>query len=186
MPCVLKMWNQMVPLFFILSFFSIVTLLIPNLISFNTSYLIMSEGGHCHCQQALSQTASSALCLCFLDSRWSRSAGGVTSCQPDLQYWFWAPDCNVPPPILSPFINVQHFLGHFVQADYFFFFALQLLYRVRVCVVFNQTYSHHLFMSKWQAPSVDNWLDVILICTCVCDFFFNIYRPEPVQRNSGK
>lgn len=85
------------------------------------------------------------------------------------------PDCNVPPPILSPFINVQQFLGHFVQADYYyFFFALQLhnTNRLRVCVVFNQKYSHRLFMSKWRAPSVGNWQDLILICTCVCDFFF--------------
>lgn len=182
----------MVPLFIILSFFCVVTLLIPNLISleFNTSYLIMFEGGHCHCQQALSQTASSALCLCFLDSRWSKAAGGVTSCQPDLQYWFWATRLQRSSSHSVTFYKCPTFSGTFCSGwlMFIFFFALQLLYRARVCVVFDQKYSHHLFMSKWRAPSVDNWRDLSLICTCVCDFIFfpNIYRPEPVQRNSGK
>lgn len=135
----------------------------------------MFEGGHCHCQQALSQTASSALCLCFLDSRWSKAAGGVTSCQPDLQYWFWATRLQRSSSHSVTFYKCPTFSGTFCSGwlMFIFFFALQLLYRARVCVVFDQKYSHRLFMSKWRAPSVDNWRDLILICTCVCDFFFS-------------
>lgn len=103
------------------SFFPLSHHLIPHLMCFEpvASHLIACDGGHCHCRQS----ASSALRLRFLHSRWRRSSTstssrgrGVRCRRSDLQLRFWAAHCSLPPLILSPFITVQCFQGHFLQA----------------------------------------------------------------------